>query len=363
MKNKDGRKLYINCNVLEAAKKRIRWIFNKYENIIVSISGGKDSHVVFEIAYKIALESDRIIKVFFLDQEAEYDSSIKVVKQIMNKKNVEPYWYQVPIKMTNATSYESEWFYAWGKNENWLREKDSIAIHSEPNAPERFYDFMDWFEGIQDKKTAFLVGLRTEESLNRFGAVTRNPAIKNINWSSKGKGKSIRFYPVYDWSFEDIWTYMGKYNIEYNRIYDYLWVKNVSINDFRVSFLLHEKSYKSLATLQEFEPENYDKLTKRIKGAHTAGIYSKEHQMYSAKKLPKKFKSWLEYRNFLLEEMAEHRKKRFKNRFDKQPNDINVHRQQVRQLLINDWENNISVNTSKTKEKTENIKEKWMKIL
>ena len=40
------RQVYINKTVLEAAKERISYIFDEFENIIVSVSGGKDSTVL-----------------------------------------------------------------------------------------------------------------------------------------------------------------------------------------------------------------------------------------------------------------------------------------------------------------------------
>ena len=40
------KQIYINKNVLEATKKRIEFLFDNYDNIHVSISGGKDSTVL-----------------------------------------------------------------------------------------------------------------------------------------------------------------------------------------------------------------------------------------------------------------------------------------------------------------------------
>lgn len=355
----NDKKIYIPMNVLDAARKRMRIIFDRFETVCVSVSGGKDSQVTFELAHAEAQLRGRDLHVFFLDQEAEYQASIDVVKDEMNRIGVIPHWFQVPLKMTNATSQEEEFLFAWEGGKQWVRDKDPIATHQAPGAPSRFYDFMDWFEG-QLPGACFLVGLRSEESLNRFSAVTRNPALENMNWTTKGNGGTVRAYPIYDWTFEDIWTYLGREKVKYNRIYDYLWSKNVSINEFRVSFLLHEKSFKCMAYLQEFEPITYQLIIDRIGGAHTAALYAKEKTVYSAKKLPKAFKTWRSYRDFLLNEMNEHRKAAFNNRFSGQADSDSVHKQQVRQLLINDWENNAPVIN---KPEQEDPKLKWMEIL
>lgn len=357
----DGRKIYLNINVLEAAQQRIKWVFDNYETIVVSISGGKDSQIVFELAHAEAVLRRRAIFVFFLDQEAEYKSSIDVVRETMERPLVIPLWYQIPLRMTNSTSVDDEWFNAWFPGEDWVRERDPMAIAEAPGAPDRFYEFMNWIEGDFGDDAVFLVGLRSEESLNRFGAVTRNPATPGVPWSSKGANGAIRVYPIYDWSFEDVWTYLGKYQISYNRVYDYLWVRGVSINEFRVSFLLHEKSFKCMAALQEFEHETYERVITRVAGAHTSGIYAKEKTIYAAKKLPKRFENWKAYRDFLLSEHPEHRQEAFRKRFGKQDDVPQMHRQQVKQLLINDWENNVPVNPAAAN--VDDTRKKWMELL
>lgn len=355
----NDKKIYIPMNVLDAAKKRISLIFDQFDKVCVSVSGGKDSQVTFELAYAEARNRHRDLHVFFLDQEAEYQATINVVREEINRAGVIPHWYQVPLRMTNATSYEEEFLVAWEEGKQWMREKEPNSIHSAPSAPDRFYGFMEWFEG-EMAGACFLVGLRSEESLNRFGAVTRNPAIEGMNWTSKGNKGTVRAYPIYDWTFEDIWTLLGSEKIKYNRIYDYLWAKNVGINEFRVSFLLHEKSFQSMATLQEFEPDTYQKIIERIGGAHTAALYAKEQTVYRAGKLPKAFKTWLAYRDFLVEEMPEHRRETFKKRFANQAQTETVYKQQVRQMLINDWENNTPVINMPDKE---DPRKKWMEIL
>lgn len=353
----NGVKIYIGISVLEAARKRIGLCFDRFENIVVSISGGKDSHVVYELACAEAEKRGRKISVFFLDQEAEYQSSIDVVRRSMCRACVNPFWYQVPLKMTNATSYDQPQLYAWGPGEKWVRNKEALSIQEiEGGHPERFYPFMEWFEESQGN-ACFLVGLRSEESLNRFGAVTRNPALPGMNWTTKGAGDAVRAYPIYDWAYEDVWTYLGSNKVKYNKIYDYLYSKGASINEMRVSFLLHEHSYKCLTTLQEFEPDTYQKLIDRIGGAHVAALYAKD-RVYKATSLPDKFASWSEYRDFLMSQIDTDGvfAKRFKGQIDSKT----VHRQQVKQLLIYDTENNSPVINRLDPE--DSLK-KWMDIL
>lgn len=355
----EGRKCYLNKTVLQAAEERIAWAFDAFRRVTVSVSGGKDSDTMFELVYREAQRRGREINLFFLDQEAEYQATIDVIRRQMARPGVVPYWYQCPIYMTNATSYEEAALFAWEDGAEWVREKESDSIHENPSGVDRFYPFMEWFESQWGPDTCCFIGIRAEESLNRFGAVTRHPALPGINWSSPGKGGTIKLYPLYDWAFEDIWTFLGKEKIQYNKVYDWMWVKGMTINQMRVSNLIHEKAFRSLTTLQEFEPETYNRLSKRLKGVHTAALYGRESTVYNAKKLPEAFKTWRAYRDFLLETYPVDATA-FLSRFADQIEGESVFRQQVKQLLINDWENNIPVIQLADKP---NPLQKWMDIL
>ena len=362
MRDKE-RKIYLpELSTLDAAKRRMAWIFDHYETIVVSVSGGKDSTVCFELAHAEAVKRGRKIKCFFLDQEAEYQASIDIVSEYMCRPNVEPYWYQVPVRMTNATSYAQDMLFAWEPGKQWVRDKHPLAIHECADSPNRFYPFVEWFDNKFGEGAAHIVGLRSEESLNRFRAVTAHPALPHINWSTKTASGAVKFYPIYDWSYEDVWTYFGNHGIRYNRIYDLLWSKQTAISGMRVSNLIHEKAYESLATLQEFEHDTYERLQARLEGVHLAGLYAKEKTILDAKELPSAFDSWAAYRDFLLDTapISDDRKARFKGRFDRQADTPKVHRQQCRQIALNDWEGSIQIDQT---DNTENTMDKWRELL
>jgi len=74
-------KIYSKQTVYEAALDRIRFIFDEFPNVIVGVSGGKDSTVVFQLALIVAREKNRLpLKTMFLDQEAEWQATIDQIK-------------------------------------------------------------------------------------------------------------------------------------------------------------------------------------------------------------------------------------------------------------------------------------------
>lgn len=70
----------------------------------------------------------------------------------------------------------------------------------------------------------------------------------------------------------------------------------------------------------------------------------KASKLFACRKLPKNFGSWKTYRDFLLETHPDlDRKPVFLTRFSKHLNNEYVARQQCRQLILNDYENNLPI--------------------
>jgi len=356
-------KIYTTQNVLDAARGRISMLFDSFSDINVSVSSGKDSSVMYHLCLQEAILRDRQITVFFMDQEAEYENSIIIIKELMQHPNVIPRWYQVPIYMTNATSYSEFFLYAWGPGEQWMREKDPLAIQAiDGQHPTRFYQFFPWYER-QNTDAAYMIGLRADESLTRYRAVTKHPGWNGIKWGALD-GDIKKFYPLYDWTVYDVWKFIYDYDIHYNKIYDLMFMDGYSIyKKMRISNLIHEKSFKCLVDLPRFEPQTFEKLCERIGGIATAARYASEKLVFDNKTLPKHYGSWQEFRDFLMQNLPcpEHRD-RFEKRFSKQAGSEKMYQAQVGQLLINDYENSTAFDTKKS-EKVRRMKEKWLALL
>lgn len=370
------RQVYINKTVLEGARERMAYIFDEFENIIVSISGGKDSTVLAHLALTEAHNRGRKVGLFFLDEEVVYDSTIKQIEYILSMypENTTPLWLQIEFKLTNATSLTESQLICWeaGKHKIWMRPKQKNSIQHPPWDREKetikdknkgfgFYDALENFQNSREN-TAFLVGLRATESPNRWRAVSKNPGYKDVYWCTKMKHGNASFYPLYDWNFHDVWKYIYDEKLKYSKIYDYMYKKGMGLQEIRVSSLIHEKSFKALVELPEFEPKTFNRLLKRIKGISVGNLYGKDTKMLKVQKLPKNFKSWMEYRDFLLSTYPDPEKKPiFEKRFARHLNNRYVARQQCRQLVLNDYENNLPVD-NKPDPREETIK-KWKEIL
>jgi predicted phosphoadenosine phosphosulfate sulfurtransferase len=351
---------YLEETVVDAARRRVAFVFDHFETIHVSISGGKDSSVLAHLAILEAQKRGRKVGLFFLDEEAMYQSTIEMVEYWMAfaPESINRLWMQIPFSLTSATSYQDSQLLCWepGKRKEWMRQKSENNIRQKPwaEADEKLtsgYKWLDFYGAITNyercyKGAAFLLGERAQESPNRRYSVTKHPVTiggQKIFWGTP-RGDNFTLKPIYDWQFSDVWKYHHDNGIKHSRIYDYQFLKGYNINEVRISSLIHERSFKSLCDLPEFEPKTFEKLCKRIKGVSFVQETGKAAKLFRASKLPKNFTSWIAYRDFLLETYPlPDRRPIFEKRFSKHLSNEYVARQQCRQLICNDYENNLPI--------------------
>lgn len=341
---------YLDKTVLDAAKERIEYLFDEFDEVIAWTSGGKDSTVIFHLTLEIARKRGRLpLKVAFLDQEAEWEHTIKYIRKIMDSDEIEPLWFQMPLKLFNATSYTEDWLMCWNPEEEdtWMRPKESYSIKENNFGTERFKDLMHKITPklFPDKKVANIAGVRCEESPNRLIALTYGNTYKGITWGCilDKKIDHYTFYPLYDWSYTDIWKYIHDNKITYNKIYDFQFMHGVNIQNMRVSNLHHETAIQALFYMQEVEPDTYNKLTARIGGIDSATKFNKDD--FFIYELPYMFRDWEEYRDYLLEKLVDDKYKenfkkwfvKFHNEFGNLPFYERVVKAEVNAILANDY--------------------------
>lgn len=314
-------KIYTKQNVFEAGLDRIRYLFDEFPNVIVGISGGKDSTVTLNMALKVAEEKGRLpLKVLFTDQEAEWGTVIDHIREVMSDPRVEPLWLQMPIRLFNATSHTEYWLHCWEEGKQWIREKEPNSYKVNKYGTDRFADLFGKFIETEypDQKTCYLAGVRAEESPTRFVSLTSQAKYKHITYGKcfSKKREHYTFYPLYDWSYTDVWKAIHDNGWSYCKIYDYMYQYGVPVKDMRVSNVHHETAIKSLYYLQEIEADTWNRLTARLSGINTAG-QMKEKIFQPPKVLPYMFSDWKEYRDYLLDHMVDDVEihKRFKNHF------------------------------------------------
>jgi len=311
---------------------RLELLFKEFDNIYVSFSGGKDSGVLLNLCIDYIRQNklDRKIGVFHLDYEAQYTYTTEYVNKTLaeNSDILEVYRCCVPFKVTTCTSmYESYWRpWEQDKKDIWVSELPE-KCYTETNfgfyKPNMWdYEFQEKFsqwihKKNNAKKTACLVGIRTQESLNRWRAIHSDRNYKNykgINWTKKMYENVFNAYPIYDWITEDIWTANGKFGWAYNKLYDVYYQSGLSIEQMRVASPFLSTAQDSLKLYRIIEPRTWGKLIGRVNGVNFTGLYGGTTAMgWRDIKLPKGH-SWKTYMEFLLSTLPEHSAMNYKKK-------------------------------------------------
>lgn len=327
-------KKYQNDNVLEASQKRISKIFDDFEKIYVSFSGGKDSTVMLHLVMREAIKRSRKVGVLIIDLEAQYADTISHIIKTTDyyKDNIELFWTCVPLLLRNAvTNFEPRWV-CWDEEKKniWVREKPEQA-KTEKDYPffipkMEFEEFMvlfgEWYS--DGKECAAFIGIRADESLHRYCAIAtwdkEGRQWKDYIWTTKIVGNVYNIYPIYDWRTEDIWRYHSKYpDHGHNEIYDKMQMAGVKISQQRLCQPYGDDQRRGLWLYHILEPETWYKLIARVNGANSGSLYIQESGNING--YNKIYKpdghTWKSYCNFLLSTMPIKTREHFRLRFKK----------------------------------------------
>ncbi len=327
---------YLEKNVYEALQERLKFLFEEFDNIYVSFSGGKDSGLLLNLVldYRKKYYPGKKIGLFHQDFEAQYSVTTEYVERTFEKyKNiVEPYWLCLPMATRTAlSSYEMYW-YPWDdtKKESWVREMPDkeyvINLENNPITTYRYRmhqedlakQFGRWYRvAYGKKKTVCLLGLRANESLQRYsGFVNKKYGYKGECWISKQFKDVWCASPLYDWSSADVWHANYLFGYDYNRLYDLYHMAGLKISQMRVASPFNDYSKDALNLYRVIDPEIWVKLVGRVQGANFASIYGKTKAMaYRNISLPEGH-TWRSYTIFLLETLP----KRLRNNYVKKFN-------------------------------------------
>jgi 3'-phosphoadenosine 5'-phosphosulfate sulfotransferase (PAPS reductase)/FAD synthetase len=280
----------LDMNVLEAARQRVSWTFDNFERIYVSFSAGKDSSVMLHLVEDEARKRNRKFGLLLVDLEGQYQETIAYAqKRFAQLADItDQYWCALPIILRNAVSvYEPRWT-CWDSEQQkaWIRNPPENAI-TDPSAFPFFSPGMEFEEFVpefgewyaQGQSTACFVGIRTDESLNRFRTIasTKKEKHSGKQYTTRVTDNVYNVYPIYDWRTEDIWTYHGKNpDRTYNKLYDLMGMAGLSIHQMRICQPYGDDQRRGLWLFHLIEPETWARVVARVSGANSGALYVQE---------------------------------------------------------------------------------------
>lgn len=311
-----------NKNVLQATNERLDITFKSFDQVCVSLSGGKDSSVMLQLALNKAKEYNKKIDVLFIDMEAQYLETIKHIRDLTATNNYinNFYWVSLPLSLRNAVSiFEPRWV-CWKEEdkEKWVRELPTEGINLENNIfpfykyamefEEFVPEFEKWYEEKNNGLSAHLVGIRSDESLNRWRTIASQTKIrfKDYQWTTFNRKteRSYSIYPIYDWRTEDIWTAVSKLDLIYNHVYEMMYKNGVSIHEQRLCQPFGDDQRNGLDQYKSIEPDNWEKLLNRVSGVNFGNIYCRTSALGNIKSEKPDHLTWEEWSLFLLESIG-----------------------------------------------------------
>ena len=312
---------YLEQDVYEALQERLRFIFEEFDNVYISFSGGKDSGLLLNLVldFRKKYYPGRKLGVFHQDFEAQYTVTTEYIERTFERIRdvVEPYWVCLPMATRTAlSSYEMYW-YPWDdtKKELWVREmpkKDYVInLENNPITTYRYRmhqedlakQFGRWYrKSHKNRKTVCLLGMRADESLQRYsGCVNKKNGYKGECWIGQQFKDVWCASPLYDWSSQDVWHANYLFGYDYNKLYDLYYKAGLKITQMRVASPFNDYSKDALNLYRVIDPEIWTKLVGRVQGANFTSIYGRTKAMgYRSVTLPGGH-TWKSYTQFLLD--------------------------------------------------------------
>lgn len=172
---------------------------NNYDEIIISISGGKDSTVAEHMVRDIC-EKHNKVRILFGNTTNETHYTYKYVKEMYGNK----------LEICNP----NQGFYNWCLSNNFIPTKFGRAccsIFKEGN-------ITPYLSDKYDKKLLHICGIRRDESNTR----SKYNQIRKGKWENKKAQENWNMYlPIIDFLDLDVWSYLIYFNIPFNPLYKF----------------------------------------------------------------------------------------------------------------------------------------------
>jgi len=262
-------RMFLNISCLEAARQRIRHVYDTFDTVCVQFSGGKDSTAILYLAKEVHEERGLgPVKVIFRDEEMVSPAIYEYVNKVRQYDWVDMEWYCLPyaneVWVLGIRQNVLQWDPIRAAEGKLVREMPSWAINAshyglpmDETPPEG----IDYYT-LQGKKgsVAFLTGVRANESMVRYRSLVQKVHENYIVSPYKMK-KSIplKFAKViYDWQTNDVFKFISEeHNAEYCEYYD---LAAMTGSNTRVGIPLHAVAIRRIGDVVSTEPEFYDKL-------------------------------------------------------------------------------------------------------
>jgi len=261
--------MFLDMSCVDAARERIRHVYDTFDTVCVQFSGGKDSTAVLYLAKELHEERGLgPVKVIFRDEEMVSPVVLDYVEKVRNFDWIDMEWYCLPYGAEIWVLGRREPILLWDEK----RRKNGRLVRDFPEGAITGYHFgIDHTEGLpesvdyytmQGKKgsTAFITGVRAAESMVRYRSCVQklheNYIVKPYRMKSSIPMKFAKI--IYDWNTNDVFKFISEeHDAPYCEYYD---LAAITGSNTRVGIPLHSVAIRRIGDLVATEPDFYDRL-------------------------------------------------------------------------------------------------------
>lgn len=262
---------------IRAAVRRFHHLFDCYDEVRVSISGGKDSTVMMECGLLAARERDVPLHVIFFDEELIPRDTVDYIERLAERAESDPHldfkWYCLPVRENNAFDLADPYWYPWDPRarELWGRPWPERACAEPPPGfqPGVSFDKQGylWHAALRPRSSIQVLGRRADESPVRR-------IISSRGWLSVKAGNATA-QPIADWPTPDVWRAIQSEGWDWSRAYLRMYRAGTPVPALRISPLFGQEPSITLHLVRKWAPDVWKAAERRLPGVAALARYAR----------------------------------------------------------------------------------------
>lgn len=266
-------RLMLDLNVYDAAIARMQQLYDEGHRIVVSYSGGKDSHACMEICIIAATRAGRLpVEVLMRDEEIMFPGTFELCEQTRERPEVDFKWVIANQPIVNVFNRDLPYFWVFDPlldPDEWVRKPPPYA-ETIADLNIRHMIVPDRYPPPAGKMLVSVIGLRGAESSRRL------MGIHNSGGYLTKVPQAGTYYarPIYDWQDGDVWRAHKLGSWPYNGAYDVM--AKMGVPRHRLRIAPPSLSVNGAAKLQlaaKAWPQWFERVAKRLPGTRAVAQF------------------------------------------------------------------------------------------